>query len=274
MIPFGFAVLALGIYAWQNKKWRLVWSVAPTLLLSVWYFAGRFGHGDVDDYQNVHASVPYRQVLLFIAYKANSYLKCWGFNNPAGTVHDSILLRLVGDKIFVLLFLACLLLGVGVLVLTLKTGLHSVRTKDNQSFFWITLGIFFIVGLLMPGAAAGISDPGGRMIEVAIWSGFCAVGTSGVWVARAFATCALLLMVSDFFLLNAVAMKPPMMGTVKTPLPAHLREFAHITYAFRYYFIVAMEEDNMTEHIFPTAMFLERGPHQIKLQNNSGLQTQ
>ncbi len=262
MIPYGFAVLALGLYAWQNGKWRLAWSAVPTLLLSLWYFVGRFAHGDADDFQGVVASVPYRQFPLFMAYKVNSYLKCWGFANPAATVHDSILLRLAGDKVFVLLFLLCVVLAAGLLVLMTTTGWRSIRMRGEQSFFWIAVGVFFVAGLVLPGAAAGVSDPGGRLIELAAWSGLCVVATSKVWVQRTLAGCAVLLMVSDCFLLSAVAMRPSVRGTEEGPLPAHLREFAHIVYSARYSFYVAIDQGNMTEHIFPTAMFLEAGRHQ------------
>jgi hypothetical protein len=267
MIPFAFAVLALGLYAWQNAKWRLAWSVVPTLLLSLWYFAGRFAHGNADDYQGVVASVLYRQFPLFMAYKVNSYLKCWGFANPAATVHDSILLRLAGDKVFIFLFLLCVVVAAGLLVLMTKTGWRSIRTRGDQSFFWIAVGVFFVAGLALPGAAAGVSDPGGRLIELAAWSGLCVVSTSKVWIQRMLAGCALVLMISDCFLLNAVAMRPSVVGTEKGPLPAHVREFAHIVYSARYSFYVAIDQRKMTEHIFPTAMFLETGPHGNRTTN-------
>jgi hypothetical protein len=120
--------------------------------------------------------------------------------------------------------------------------------------------VFFLASLGMPGAAAGISDPGGRMMQVAVWCGVCLVATKRDWTGALLGCCALVLLGVDIYLLGAVGMRPPVGGATAGPLPARAREFAHVYYADRWSFYAAIEAGKMDEDIYPTAMFLKRDP--------------
>jgi len=257
MIPFGFAVLVMGLYAMQKEKWRLLWQMVPSFGLCLWYFAGRLVHGNADAYAGMVSTVTYGSPL-FLAFKGNSYLKCWGFVNPASTDQDSVLLRLVGAKIFVLLFVLALIAAAVGLVLMSTTAWRAVRSKTGHWFFWVATVLFFVLGLVMPGAAAGISDPGGRMMQVAVWCAICVVATRGRWSGAVLGVCAIGLLAADCYLVGAVAMKPPMSGSVDGVMPARVREFAHVYYADRYADFGDIDAGKMDAGIFPTAMFLKK----------------
>ena len=257
MIPFGFAILVLGLYAWQTGRWGMLFQTLPALVLCLWYFAGRSAHGNADGQAGMVASVPY-MTPAFAAYRVNSYLKCWGFVNPASSFDDSILMRLVGAKMFIALFALNAIIATGALWLGARTAWESIRTRSSQRFFWLAIAIFFSAALVMPGAAAGISDPGGRMVQVAVWTAVCTVATRRRWSGPLLGGCALLLLAANCWLLAAVAMTPPLQGSLAGPLPGFLRKFGHVLYIDRWTDYGVIDSRKMDAAIYPTAMFLER----------------
>ncbi|HEV2578646.1 MAG TPA: hypothetical protein VGU25_15685 [Acidobacteriaceae bacterium] len=257
MIPFGFALCLLFLYAWQTGRWRLLWQTLPSIVLCVWYFAGRLTHHDVDGTAGMVGSVPYGS-LLFAAFRVNTYLKCWGFVNVASTFHDSILLKLVGPTVFVVLFALDVVVGGTVLALAICAARNGLKKESRTRFFWIAVCVFFFVGLIMPGAAAGISDPGGRMLQLAAWCGVCAVVARRKWIGNMTAMCAAVLAGFSLYQVAVVAQTTLMQGTTEGPLPGTLRQFGHVVYTDR-----AVDYDNivrgrMDADIYPTAMFLKR----------------
>jgi hypothetical protein len=257
MIPLGFCLLLLGLYSLQQRSFRLLWQTIPSLLLCGWYFIGRMQHGDADGSAGMVASVRY-MTPLFAAFKANTYLKCWGFINPALGDKDSLLLRLVGTKLFLLLFVLNLIVAVTVLVLGVRAAQQSLQRRNPALFFWIAIAIFTVVALLMPGAAAGVSDPGGRMMQVAAWCAMCLVVTRARWCSVLLTICALALMSADGYLLAKLVTQPPQMGAVSSPLPTRLREFGHVYYGAHWGYYGNIEHHQMDQPIYPTALFLPR----------------
>ncbi len=257
MIPLGFCLLLLGLYSLQHKSFRLLWQAVPSILLCAWYFVGRAQHADADANAGMAASVRY-MTPLFAAFKVNTYLKCWGFINPALGDKDSLLLALVGTKLFVLLFVLNLVVGIILLVLGLRAAWHSLQRRSPSLFFWITVALFVLVALIMPGAAAGVSDPGGRMMQVAVWSAMCLVVARARWCSALLAVCALSLTLADGYLLTQLISRPPRSGAVSSPLPERLREFGHVYYGAHWSFYDSIEHHQMDQQIYPTAMFLHK----------------
>ena len=257
MIPFGFAVLVLGLYAAQTGRWKVLWQTVPALAMTVWYFAGRLAHGNADGRAGMVASAPY-MTGQFLLYKVNSYLKCWGFVNPALRAEDSVLLRVVGVKVFVLLFVLNAIVALGVLGLLGFEAWRAIRDRTPRRFFWVAVGGFFLVSLLMPGAMAGISDPGGRMLQVAVWCGVCLVVARGRWAGEVLGGCAFVLLAVNCWMLQTVAMEAPMAGSMGGRIPAHVRQFAHVYYSSKDDFLSDLETGQREREIFPTALFLKR----------------
>jgi hypothetical protein len=257
MIPFAFALLMLVLFAVEWRRLELLRQAVPSLLLCLWYFVGRLLHGNADGRAGMVASVPYFSGIFWL-FKVNTVLKCWGFVNPALGETDSIALAMLGGRVFALLFALDVLLAVTVLGMMLRSWIRSVGEWRGDGFFWMTVGLFAGAACLMPGAAAGISDPGGRMMQVALWCGMLVATARARWTGMTVALCAVVLAAADGVLLGGVAMHPPVEGTRAGPLPARLRQFGHVYYADRWDYYGAIERGEMDEEIYPTALFLKR----------------
>ncbi len=262
MIPFGFALVLVGGSAWQRRRWALGWQALPALAMTAWYFAGRAMQGNADGQARIPASVAYLSGRFWI-FKANTYVRCWGFVNPAMGEHDSVLLDRVGPWIFGVLFVLNAVVAAVVLVLLLRSVVRSWRTRAQDRFFWLGVAGFVGVACMMPGALAGISDPGGRMMQVAVWSGVAAITVRGDrggwrWLGPVAAGSSAALLGVNLYLLATAAMRPPVAGSVAGPFPAAVRQFAHVYYADRTFDYGAIERGRMEQEIYPTALFLKR----------------
>jgi hypothetical protein len=256
MIPFAFALLVFLLYVWERKQWSILRQALPALALCLWYFAGRFLHRNIDGSTPMRASVPWA-TPAFAAFKINTLLKSWGFINPSTNATDSILLRLAGEKGFLLLFVVNAALAVAVLSLICAMGWRSGRFRSPHRFFWMAVGLFSAVAMILPGAAAGISDPGGRMLQVSLWSAVCVISVQRKWLDAALTTCSALLLAVNCLLFAAVGMRQqPFAGAENGPLPARLREFAHVTYTNTWTCYENIESGRHDVDIYPTAMFV------------------
>jgi hypothetical protein len=110
----------------------------------------------------------------------------------------------------------------------------------------------------MPSELAGLSDPGGRMMQLAVWTAMCVVVARRTWLRGALACCAGVLLGINLFLLGTVASDPTMTGAATGPLPASARGFAHVYYTRRWDYYDSIAEGKMDRKIYPTAMFLDR----------------
>ncbi|HEV2577468.1 MAG TPA: hypothetical protein VGU25_09685 [Acidobacteriaceae bacterium] len=256
LIPCAFATLALFLYAVDRRRLRLLWQIWPVLLLTAGYFVGKLLHGNVDAHAGMVASVSARSPA-FVAFKINTFLKGWGFINPALGPSDSVLLKLAGSKIFILLFAANAVVALAMFLLLSNRGTNSLKTHDQQRFLWHAIIIFFGCALLMPGAAAGISDPGARMMQIAVWPGILLLTTRSRWASSAILFCAALLLAANVSLIALVANHPPQ-GGLQSGLQPHIREFAHVYYADRWGFCDVVDRGVMNRNIYPTAIFLKR----------------
>ena len=258
MIPFAFALLLFALYAWERKRLRMLWQALPAAALSVWYFAGRTLHSNVDGSTPMTASVPWA-TPAFVAFKINTLMKSWGFINPCTNADDSVLLRLAGAKGFLLLFAANAALALAVLSLIAAIGFKSVKGRNTQRFFWVGVGLFAAVALVVPGAAAGISDPGGRMLQVALWCAVCVISVERRWLDVVLATSSIALLASNCLLFAAVGMREePLVGSAAGTLPARLREFAHVTYVNTWTCYATINSGRHDVAIYPTAMFVRK----------------
>ena len=262
MVPFGFALLLFGLYAWQKRAWRLLWQTVPALAMSAWYFAGRALHGNADGQAGMVASVATFSTRFWI-FKVNTFLKCWGFINPAMSEHDSVLLAAAGGAVFVMLLVLNVAIAVCVLGALAASADRALRNGDARDrFLWIGVVVFFAVACLMPGALAGISDPGGRMMQVAVWTGVAALRPMRRerWAGAVAGVCSVGLLAMNLYLLKTVAMRVPAPDTAGAGgrLPVAIRQFAHVYFADRYSDYGALERGDMDPAIYPTALFLMR----------------
>jgi len=188
----------------------------------------------------------------------NSYLKCWGLINPALGTTDSVAVRVLGERIFGGLILVDLGVAVLVAVLLWESGRRAFRERAADEFLWTAIGMFVAVSFVMPGAALGISDPGGRMLQVAVWVGLVAAAATQRWQGPALAAGSLVLVGANLFLFATVGFAAPVLGAAAGSLPGRLRVFAHVYYADRAEYPGSIEQRQMDRKIYPTALFLKR----------------
>lgn len=271
MIPCAFACLALIAAAVYDRRPALLRALVPTAVLTIWYLIGRFFYAHNAD---ARARIDTKIVYLskdFFAYKINSFLKSFGFVNPSTNADHSLSLYLLGDKLYFALFLINAILAAIFLWLIVQRCYRSIRIGALDAFLWTAVLVFGVIYLVAPGSALGVSDPGARALQVALWTAmFLAAGSR--WPVRIAAACAVILFAANFYLFNRLAMMPTYqkatsgeMGVsialnVDPPskLPRAVTHFGHIPFQDKTQYYQALEEDDMELDIFPTGMFLKR----------------
>jgi hypothetical protein len=257
MIPCAFACLAVLLYARQYRRWRIVWSLLPVALLSLGYIVGRFFFArNADAMANIPTQVRYLSGGFF-AFKVNTFLKSFGFVNPSTNADSSVALRIFGDKFFLALFLLNALLAAIFLYLILRRVVSCFRTICPERFLWQTILVFAILYAVAPGKGLGVSDPGARLLQTALWVALFLAADSA-WLMRVAAICGVCLLAANFVLFNSLATAPPQPGAEQTRLPSFIAHFGHMPYEDKAQYYDDLEQNRFDEDIFPTGLFLKR----------------
>ncbi len=256
MIPFAFCGLLVVLYAWQTRRWRVVWQVVPSVALSLWYLAGRFLEAGNADGQAGMVETVRDYSAAFWAYKANSYFKSFGFVNPSSSL-GSMALPAVGRGPFVGLIVVDFLLA-GLLGWLMVSRLRSVlKTKAPEQFLWVGMLIFLPVYLLAPGTALGVSDPGSRLLQTVLVLGVLLVCRGGGRVLQAASVCGGVLSVAALLVFARVQLGHPV-PEGSLGLPRAVVQFAHAPFDDQDYFFGALDRGDYGQTVFPTGMFLNR----------------
>lgn len=258
MIPFAFAALLVLIYALHSRRIRLLWQFLPVSVLSVWYIAGRFLVEHNADGKSGMVSSVHTFSLMFWAFKADSWLKSFGFVNP-GTLDKSLGIKLLGVDTFVSLFLVNVVLCTAMGWMLIETAISSYRERRRDRFIW-TAAIMFTVGyLISPASALGISDPGSRLLQTVLAVVLflsLADGDRHRNILRLSAVCSLLLAASSLFLFKSTVFSPDREGSSVRFLPHKMVVFAHVDVHGREYLYQAIDQRDMRFSVWPTGMFL------------------
>jgi hypothetical protein len=260
MIPFAFACLLVFFYAVHFRRLRLLWQLVPGILLSAWYLLGRFYLENNADGQAGMVSAVRTYSGAFWAYKVNSYLKSFGFINPV-TPDGSIALQQFGTGIFLVLHFLNLVLC-GVIAYCLASAMISgFRDRTKERFVWVAGSLFFVLFLLVPGTALGISDPGSRLLQatlaVTVFIGL-SQGKLPTFARRTAVVCALCLQASALVLFLSAVFTPEVKGKTAAHLSTEVLLFAHVPIHMEDVALRALEMEDMKLQIFPTALFLNR----------------
>lgn len=257
MIPCAFACLALIFAAWLDRRPRFLLALIPTAALSVWYLAGRFFYAhNADAHAAISTNIRYLSQDFF-AYKINSFLKSFGFVNPSTNSEASVALHFFGDRLFLLLFLLNALLAGIFLWLIVTRCYRSLKKQSLDAFLWLAIAAFAVIYLVLPGMALGVSDPGSRVLQVALWMAIFLAADSA-WPVRIASACAVCLLVANFYLFEKLATSPPREDEVATQLPSVVARFGHIPYEDKTQYYSALEQEQFDQDIFPTGLFLKR----------------
>jgi hypothetical protein len=263
MIPFAFCCLLLLLFAAQTGRWRVLWQAVPAMLLSVWYVAGRYlVGGDADGRAGMVGSVR-NYSAAFWAYKANSYAKSFGFVNPSGS-GGSVAIAIFGKGVFVLLLAASAALCAVIAWRMILSALGSVHSRDEDRFLWISILLLLPLYLFAPATALGVSDPGSRLLEVALALALLLACRAGATLPRfVVAGCGAILSLAGVFLFAWAGFGPQERGATFTQLPHAVSEFAHVPNHDQDYFYKALERGDSGESVFPTGMLLNRLPSRL-----------
>jgi hypothetical protein len=267
MIPCAFACTAVAFAAISDRRPRRFLALLPTAALSVWYLIGRFYYAhNADAHARIDTKIRYLSAEFF-AYKVNSFLKSFGFVNPSTNADHSVALRIFGDHVFLLLFAINALLAAIFFWLIVTRCVRSFRSHALDSFLWAAILVFGVVYLVAPGMALGVSDPGSRALQVALWIAIFLAADS-VWLVRVAATCSVCLLGANLFLFAKLgslpvqaAGQPVVEGAITVPpskLPSFVTHFGHIPYQDKTQYYDAIERAQFDLDIFPTGLFLKR----------------
>lgn len=257
-IPFAFASILIFLYALQSGRLSLLWQFIPAAALSLWYFVGRFlVEHDADGKSGV-VSIVHTFSEMFWLYKANTWLKSFGFINPA-TLDRSVGIRMLGAAPFIFLLLVNFALCAAMAWTLVSAALSSYRDARRDRFIWVAALIFVLMYLISPGIALGISDPGSRILQTVLAVTIFLSLANGkrchcaLWMSS---WCSVLLAVSAIFLFEGTAFSPKQEGVSVSYLPQKIVSFAHVEGHSQEFLYGAIDRSDMRYQVWPTAMFL------------------
>ena len=255
MIPFCFCLLLLLLFAWQTVAWRSIWLAAPAVVLAIWYVLGRFLlAGNADGQAGMQETVR-NYSAAFWAFKVNSYAKSFGFVNPLG--FDQGVFGRPG--LFLLLLAEACLAGVVAWGL-LRTARATLFEHGGQRFVWLALLLMVLVYLLAPGAMLGISDPGARVLQVALALGLALCWSRVGGLLQGVAAASALVLAAGgltlFFLLGGGRQRT--LAVTSEGAGSKTAQFARVPNDDQDYFYKALDNGDLNLTVFPTGMLLNR----------------
>ena len=251
MIPFAFCGLLVILFVVETRRWELLWQLVPAAGLSVWYLVGRFLFaGDADGQAGMGATVPWGS-WGFVVQKVNSFGKSFGFVDPVSVPGVSA----AGRGWLVGLFTVNAVLCAVMAVVLVQSAMAAYRERRRERFCWTAVLVMVPAYLLLPGAALGISDPGARVLQVALAVGVLLCRGRLLRIA---AGCAVVLGVASVLLLGRDGFGKKEVEAGGPAAPRVVREFARVANHDQDHFYSALERGDFAEPVFPTGMFLNR----------------
>jgi hypothetical protein len=166
MVPFTFALLVLLFFTLQTARYRLLWQAAPSLLLTVWYVIGRFSSGDVDS-SAAPTETGFHYGPAFWAFKANTFVKSFGFVNPStADLKYSAAHAVLGSGVFLGTFAINLVMCGALFVFLLR---RSTDVAQTRPYLWLAFLVTIPCYLIAPPSFLGIVDPGARILHTAVF---------------------------------------------------------------------------------------------------------
>ena len=253
MIPFAMGGLMVLLFVWQTRRVRMLWQVLPSAAVAAWYVLGRFLlAGNADGQAGMQATMR-NYSAAFWAFKVNSYLKSFGLVNPLA--RNPLLLGRVG---FGLLFGVNLLLAGLMAWLMLRAAQKALRERKAERFLWVAVLMVSPVFLLAPGEALGVSDPGARLLQVALALALALACREPGRVLLVAGLCGAVLSIVGLGLFAREGFAPAAKMGTRAGVPKALADFAHVPNDDQDYFYGAIDVGDETLKIFPTGMFLNK----------------
>ncbi len=246
------ALLMVGAWCFQRKRFKLLWACVPTVLLTGWYAAARFSTGNMD--AKVSGGQSYRYASPpFLVYKVNMYFKTFGYVNACDLTGRSLSEIIFGRGLYLALIVASLCIAVmGLLLIARFFAFQSDPARQAVRVF---AGILLAISLLLPHTMLGTSDPGSRLLLMLISVTLFFIP----WrqpAGTAVALLSVLFCMANLWQFAIVSRDPAMFGHVRD-LPEAILKYGHVEPATRLIYYERLGKGELDETIFPTALFLE-----------------
>ena len=258
MLSFAFCCLLILLYCRQIRSWKLLWQLIPGALLSAWYLFGRFfWAGNADGHVGIGA-VARDYSLAFWIFKLNTLPRFLGFVNPGAAGP-----QLLGRPLYLVLFGLNLVLAIVLTVMLYRCARRVWRQGIPENFIFNAALVMLPCFLLVPGAAFGVYDPGGRLLQMALVAGLplCTSGfaPNSIWLARLAGFSSVALTAAGLYLFAITGFQPNYLPAAPR-LPHLIADFALVPNSDQDAYYRALEHGYESWPVFPTGMFLNQRP--------------
>ena len=240
-------MLLLGAWTWQERRWKRLWAMVPTVALTVWYAVGRYSSGNVDGRAVVPAAYRWGS-SAFVLFRMNTTLKEFGYVNAQGVDGGSLTEAIFGRAILLGLIAA----GCGLAVLCFHLVLRCSKHSWRRSVWWFLI-LLLGLAVLLPQVTFGVADAGSRLLLAGVVVAFFAVRWDGR-IGTAAAVLSAILCVANLVQFARVGANPRIRGAAGG-LPTAMLLFGHVEPDRRAAVYRALEQGQMHEMVFQTGMF-------------------
>ena len=244
------ALLLLLLATYERRDWRVLRAAVPTLLLTLWYALRRFGEGPAGA-QIASPTMSQYGSPAFLLYKANSFLKPFGYVNARAADGWSQTEAMFGAGLFLVLAAGALLVAGLCFWLVLRRG-SNAQTRDAFLLRRFAVSAFVLAAVL-PQLLLGVADPGSRLVLAGVGLGLFGVP----WrrpAGTALALCSMGVCLMNLWQFDRITGNPELPGRVSS-LPAAVRTFAHVEPGARIAVYDQLRRGEMDEAIFRTGIF-------------------
>lgn len=254
-------VLLFLCFCLERKNKKLFFQVIPTFLLTVWYIFGRFRGGNADAGPPMATQYPYGS-LQFIVFKIGSYFKMLGYVNVLAADGSSRTAQMLGKNLMLLLAASSLLIGVILLILFFRYASNNVRSASDVRFAWVFVLALFLIAAILPQSMLGTSDPGCRLMLVAIAVALFLISRDKSKVMGGVAIFSLALCIANFWQLCEVSQNPHAITYGRHDgLSPMFRKYAHVDTEMKLDYYRKLEIGEWDQAIYPTALFYQKTGH-------------
>jgi hypothetical protein len=244
------ALLLLGIWCGVTREWKRLWAAVPAIMLTLWYGMARLLGGNTD---NGMLNAERYGSMAFLLYKANTYFKVFGYVNACVLNGLSQSERIYGKTLFLLLICASLCMASVCLTLILRS-VSKTYSDDAHKSIRIFVRFLLVISLILPQALLGTSDPGSRLLLIAVVIGMFLIE----WRGRAGTTVmclSVMFCLTNLWQFVRLEHDPTMSGHVKD-LPQALLKYGRVEPPLRVLYYDEIQAGSMDQTIFPTGIFL------------------
>jgi hypothetical protein len=245
------AMLLVGLWYGSRREWRRLACLILPVALTLWYALARG-----DTVQGIIPDYAYGS-RAFLVYKANTFVKEFGYVNARTLNGPSISEAVFGRSLFLVVLLVGLCLA-GLVLWTVLWGVLRRGEGDRRQGWAIGGTVLTLIALsvVLPQACLGVSDPGSRLLLMATAMSLFGVRWQGR-TATAVAVLSVLMALANLYQFERVERAPLMAGHAMD-LPSVELVFGHVEPGTRLGYYDDLERGAMNRYIFSTGIFANR----------------